>query len=134
MTAARDDDLDPLHPGPDDELLLEDGKAYYRPPDLSYHFQPTRPTQGTRAGTSALMRAQTLAGLVRDEGVDTIGAYLDELDRNDLYALAVTLACLTPVDVPVSELLDWMPIPPTATEARRAAERAAARQARTERP
>ena len=67
-----------------------------------------RPAQGSTAARSAMVRAHRLAGMVRDEGPDGIGAYLDELDRDQLYALTVTLAAMVPIDQPAAELLGWL--------------------------
>lgn len=72
-----------------------------------------RATQGDRAGYVAVMRAQSLVCLVRDEGADGIGAFLDELDTDALYGLAVALAALVPDDRPAAELLSWLDQIPT---------------------
>lgn len=76
--------------------------------DRAYAEEQPRDAQGPIAARSALRRAQHLAGLVRTEGPDGIGAYLDALDREQLYAVVVTLAAMVPDDVPVSELLAWL--------------------------
>lgn len=94
------------------------------PPDpLDFHVGRTRDTQGTTAANSAIIRAQNLAGMVRDEGPDAIGRYLDALDRGQLYALTVALAAMVDVDQTPADLLAWitepdpgqpaLPIPPT---------------------
>jgi len=70
-----------------------------------------RPAQGPMAARSAVMRAQHLAGLVRDEGPDGIGAYLDALEPDQLYALVVALAAMVPLDTPVADLLAWVDQP-----------------------
>lgn len=70
---------------------------------------PTRTTQGTHAATQAIRRAQTFAGLVRDEGPDSIGAFLDNLTGDEHYALTVTLAAMLPIDHTPADLLDWIP-------------------------
>lgn len=67
-----------------------------------------RPTQGGVAATAAIRRAMRLAGMVRDEGPDTIGAYLDPLTPDQLYALTVTLAAMVDVDRTEEELLGWL--------------------------
>lgn len=83
----------------------------------------TRPAQGGLAARSAIVRAQALACLVRDEGPDSIGAYLDALTSDELYALTVTLAAMVPVDQPAAELLGWLE--PVGIDLERAAQRAA---------
>lgn len=75
---------------------------------LDFHLPRHRPAQGSRAGMAALTRAQHLAGMVRDCGPDAIGAYLDNLTSDELYALTVTLAALVPIDQTPAELLDWL--------------------------
>lgn len=80
-----------------------------RPPNII--VPPPRGTQGTRAGVVALERAQNFACMVRDESADTLGAYLDELDRDSLYGLVVALAAMVPDDVPATDLLAWMDEP-----------------------
>lgn len=82
-----------------------------------------RPSQGGLAARSAIVRAQALACLVRDEGADTIGAYLDDLDADQLYALVVTLAAMVPVDQPAADLLGWLE--PTGRRLERATQRRA---------
>lgn len=84
--------------------------------DLLEDYPPPRTTQGTIAGRSALVRSAAFVCMVRDEGPDATGAYLDALDRAQLYALTVTLAAMVPDDVPAAELLAWVPIPPTAAD------------------
>jgi hypothetical protein len=56
----------------------------------------------------SIRRATDLVCLVRDHGTDATGALLDRLDRQGLYALAVTLAAMVPDDRSVDELLAWM--------------------------
>lgn len=73
-----------------------------------FHIGRHRPAQGTRAGSSAIVRAQNFVGIVRDEGTDAIGAYLDNLNRTDLYALTVALAAMVPHDRTPAELLAWI--------------------------
>lgn len=75
-----------------------------------------RPAQGSIAARSALVRAQHLAGMVRDEGPDGIGAYLDDLDLDQLYGLVTALAAMVPVGQPVADLLAWLDDAPTAQE------------------
>lgn len=67
-----------------------------------------RETAHPYAVMAAKKRAMTLTCMVRDESADTIGAYLDQLDRDALYALTVTLAAMVPDDVPMSVLLAWI--------------------------
>lgn len=69
---------------------------------------PPRPTQGTKAAKAAIERAQNLACMIRDESADSIGAYLDALTTNQMYALVTTLAAMVPVDRSADELLDWL--------------------------
>lgn len=76
-----------------------------------------RPTQDPAAVRSARIRAQHLAGLVRDEGPDGIGAYLDSLTLEQLYAVTVTLAAMVPLDTPVADLLGWLDAPRQETAA-----------------
>jgi len=59
-------------------------------------------------GHFALQRAQALACMVRDEGRDAIGDFLDRLDRQALYGLCVALAAMAPVDVPAADLIAWI--------------------------
>lgn len=59
-------------------------------------------------GHFALQRAQALACMVRDEGRDAIGDFLDRLDRQALYGLCVALAAMAPVDVPARDLIAWI--------------------------
>jgi len=87
-----------------------------------------RPTQGGRAAASAISRATTLACMVRDESADTIGDYLDDLDRDQFYALTVALAAMVPVDQPVEQLLGWLE--PLGAELERTAQREQKRVAR----
>lgn len=56
----------------------------------------------------AMNRAAELVVMVRDEGTDAIGAFLDRCDRQALYALAVTLAAMVPDDQPMDDLLGWI--------------------------
>lgn len=83
-----------------------------------------RPAQGGHAARDAVVRAQALACLVRDEGPDGTGAYLDALTRDELYALTVTLAAMVPVDQPAAELLAWLE--PLGRDLERAAQRRSA--------
>lgn len=87
-----------------------------------------RPSQGGQAARDGIRRAQHLAALVRDEGPDGIGAYLDDLDQNQLYALTVTLAAMVPLDQPADDLLAWLE--PVGIDLERAAQRAANRRHR----
>lgn len=77
-----------------------------RPPNII--VPPPRPTQGTRAAVCAIERAQTLACMVRDESADTIGAYLDGLTTDQMYALVTALAAMVPVACAADALLDWL--------------------------
>ena len=67
-----------------------------------------RPTQGPDAAAQAVRRGIRLAGMVRDTGADTLGAYLDKLDRGDLYALTVALAAMVDIDQRPADLLAWV--------------------------
>lgn len=71
-------------------------------------YPDVRPSQGGHAAAAAIRRAQSLACLVRDEDAASIGAYLDRLDGDQLYALVVTLAAMVPVDQPATDLLGWL--------------------------
>jgi hypothetical protein len=53
-------------------------------------------------------RATQLACLVRDEGRDGIGDFLDTLTMQQLYGMCVALAAMVPDDRPVHELLAWV--------------------------
>lgn len=71
----------------------------------------TPPGAGINRGILAyysLERAQELACMVRDEGRDAIGAFLDRLDRQALYGLTVALAAMVPVDRPAHDLIAWI--------------------------
>lgn len=61
----------------------------------------------------ALQRAVLLVGAVHDEGPGEVAQLLTPLDVPDLYALAVTLAALVPVDATPRELLAWNDQRPT---------------------
>lgn len=74
----------------------------------AYHLRRHRGTQGTTAANSAIIRAQNLAGMVREEGPDAVGRYLDALNRPQLYALTVTLAAMVDVDQTPNDLLAWL--------------------------
>lgn len=86
-----------------------------------------RPAQGGTAARAAIRRATRLAGMVRDEGPDGLGAYLDELDREQLYAITVTLAAMVDVDSTVEDLLGWLV--PYGEELEREAQRTRSRSA-----
>ena len=45
--------------------------------------------------------------MVRDEDVNTIGAFLAEFSRQELYGLLVVQAAMTDIDQPVRDLLAW---------------------------
>lgn len=80
-----------------------------------------RPAQGGAAARAAIVRATALACMVRDESVDTIGPYLDELDTDGLYALVVALAAMVDPDAIVEDRLGWLV--PLGEELERQAER-----------
>ena len=80
---------------------------YCRDCRTMYHTRPAPPRAGELAYWS-LRRAENLACLVRDEGRDAIGEFLDRLDHQGLYGLCVALAAMVPVDVPTSELVAWL--------------------------
>lgn len=65
-------------------------------------------TAPDRLADISVTRAATLACMVREEGVATIGAFLDRLDRQALYGLAVAAAAMVPVDQSASDLLAWV--------------------------
>lgn len=65
--------------------------------------------EGLALATQAIKRAPNLVCIVRDEGPDTIGAYLDRLNTQELYALIVCLAAMVPDNQSVNGLLSWLP-------------------------
>lgn len=72
---------------------------------------PPRTLPASKAGVTArhaIDRASELACMVRDEGADAIGGFLDDLDRQALYALTVTLAAMVDIDRSPDELLAWI--------------------------
>lgn len=73
-----------------------------------------RPTAGTLAAVRALDDAQALVCMVRDEGPDAIGRFLDGRKRDTLYALTTVLACMVPDDRTPEELLAWLVPDPVA--------------------
>lgn len=80
---------------------------YCRDCRTMHHTRPAPPRAGELAHWS-LKRAQSLACLVRDEGRDAIGDFLDRLDQQALYGLCVALAAMAPVDVPAADLIAWI--------------------------
>lgn len=89
---------------------------------IATHTARVRPTQGGYAAIGAMRRAARFACLVRDEGPDNIGAYLDDLTIDQLYALTVTLAAMVDPDVDVVEdRLEWLE--PVGRDLERAAQR-----------
>lgn len=60
---------------------------------------------------AAMTRARTLVGIVRQEGSDTVGEFLDRLTPDDLYALTTVLACMVPDDRTQADLLSWVKQP-----------------------
>lgn len=56
----------------------------------------------------SVQRAATMSVMVRDEGCDRIGDYLDGFNRQELYGLVVALAAMVPDDRTVDELLEWI--------------------------
>lgn len=83
----------------------------YPPIDPASGASVPRTAQGTRAGESALKRAQHFVCLVRDEATDGIGAYLDGLHTDAMYGLVVALAAMVPDDRSPAELLAWIDEP-----------------------
>lgn len=75
---------------------------------VTRYIEDRRLAQGESAARGARQRAAYLTRLVRDEGPDGIGAYLDALTGDQLYAVIVTLAAAVPADVPLSRLLAWV--------------------------
>ena len=75
---------------------------------IDAYIDTHRPAQGPMAARNARKRAQAFVGLVREQGPDAIGGYLDALTVDQLYALTTTLAALVPDDVPVGDLLGWL--------------------------
>lgn len=61
-----------------------------------------------RLADRSVARGAQLACMVRDEGREAIGEFLDGLDVQDLYGLAVALAAMVPIDRPASDLLEWI--------------------------
>lgn len=57
--------------------------------------------------TRAVDRALALIGAVREEDPTATTAILTKMRPRDLYALAVTLAAMVPVDQSPAELLAW---------------------------
>jgi len=96
-----------------------------------------RAAAGPLAGRHALEGATRLVSLVREEGPDGIGDFLDRRTRQGLYGLVVALAAMVPDDQPVEDLLEWLVPDPAAqgrtmtpeAQARHAARRRAARAA-----
>ena len=72
------------------------------------YIEERRLPQGDTAARVARRRAAHFTALVREEGPDGIGTYLDALELEQLYALVVTLAAMVPVDTPAAELLAWL--------------------------
>lgn len=70
--------------------------------------QPAAPHPRPGAAYAAVTRALKFAGLVRDEGPDSLGLYLDKLDRGQLYGLTVALAAMVPEDQTPEDLLAWI--------------------------
>jgi hypothetical protein len=69
--------------------------------------RPAPPKADVLAGYS-IRRATQLACLVRDEGRDGIGDFLDALTMQQLYGMCVALAAMVPDDRPVDDLLAWV--------------------------
>lgn len=69
---------------------------------------PRAHPRGAELARIARLRAASATCLVRDEGADGIGAFLDRLDRQDLYALVTVLAAMVPDDCPMDDLLAWV--------------------------
>lgn len=69
--------------------------------------RPAPPRAHQLAGYS-IKRAQSFACLVRDEGRDGIGDFLDALTMQQLYGMTVALAAMVPVDQPAHDLLAWI--------------------------
>lgn len=96
-----------------------------------------RPAAGPLAGRHALEGAIRLVSLVREEGPDGLGEFLDRRTRDGLYGLVVALAAMVPDDQTPEDLLAWLVPDPSASgrtmtpeaQARHAARRRAARAA-----
>lgn len=75
-----------------------------------HRLRPARPApkRAQQLAGYSIDRAAHLVCLVRDEGRDGIGDFLDALDLQRLYALTVTLAAMVPDDRPVEDLLAWV--------------------------
>lgn len=78
-----------------------------RPPNIII-TKPRAHPDGERLAKVALQRATALICTVRDEGADSIGAFLDRLDTQDMYALTTVLAALVPDDHATDDLLSWL--------------------------
>ena len=96
-----------------------------------------RPAAGPLAGRHALDAAIRLVSLVREEGPDGIGEFLDRRTRDGLYGLVTALAAMVPDDQTPEDLLAWLVPNPAAAgrtmtpeaQARHAARRRATRAA-----
>lgn len=75
---------------------------------LDNSYPGPRPTQGGQAAAMAVPRAAALVCAVRDEGAESLAEVLDPLTRDQLYAVAVTLAAMVDPDQPVDDLLGWV--------------------------
>lgn len=102
--------MTPPKPRPPGEHRTEEQRLADLERTVDRYIDDRRLAQGDSAARSARQRAANLARLVREEGPDGIGAYLDSLDLEQLYAVATTLAAMVPVDVPVSRLLGWLDV------------------------
>lgn len=100
--------MTPPKPRRPDEVRTDEQRLADLDRTVDRYIEDRRPTQGDRAAATARRRAAHLSRLVREEGADGIGAYLDALDLEDLYAITVTLAAMVPTDRPASELLAWL--------------------------
>lgn len=72
----------------------------------AYQPAPEHP-DGDALFDAAAHRGARLAGIVRDGSAGDVAAVTDDLDRDELVATVVALACMVPVDRTVPELLDW---------------------------
>jgi hypothetical protein len=75
---------------------------------LEKSYPAPRATQGGQAAAMAVPRAAALVCAVRDEGAESLAEVLDPLTRDQLYAVAVTLAAMVDPDQPVGDLLGWV--------------------------
>lgn len=72
------------------------------------HYPTRAHPHGARFVQPALVRAQALVQIVRDEDANAVARILDPLTWEQIAAVVVVLATLTPDDVPVGKLTAWV--------------------------